>query len=84
MYVPSVHRQACRSRPYVVRLCTIYDYTVGGGMGDFDGTWIRDVDPLVAILRSILRGKERIFNPERIKSQIKCPHNSKENQIVIL
>jgi hypothetical protein len=42
------------------------------------------VDPLVAIVRSILREKKMIFDPERIKSRINCPRNSKENRIVIL
>jgi hypothetical protein len=55
-----------------------------GDTNDCNGTWIRDVDPLVAILRSILREKKRIFKPERIKGRIKCPHNLKENWIVIL
>jgi hypothetical protein len=55
-----------------------------GDTGHCNGTWIRDADPLVAILRSIIQENKRFFNPERIEGRINCPHNSKENRIVIL
>jgi hypothetical protein len=30
------------------------------------------------------RSNQRIYNPEIIKGRINCPHNSKENRIIIL
>jgi hypothetical protein len=41
-----------------------------GGTGDCNGTWIRDADPMVAILRSILREKKRIFIRKELKAEL--------------
>jgi hypothetical protein len=58
--------------------CVRYMIILWGGTGDCNETRIQEAYPLVAILRSILREEKRILNPEIIKGQINCPHNSKE------
>jgi hypothetical protein len=41
-----------------------------GDTGNCNRTWTRDVNPLVDIIRLILREKKRIFNPKELKAEL--------------